>query len=235
MLLPRKNPLIDQPLVATATGTLRRSMLTIRLTLAAAVLISCTLAWSVYKGDDAIYTWAWWRGTIYSLISQQFQNTISHAKDSRLSERLKSMESERNELQSRLHKLENLMQTAKIGGWFRHIAVTRVSDEEISYEILISNTDTVENAKSSQTGNIQITVRGVDKLDPIAPEAAIAQSALRFKNVQHEIPAPQVSEAVQGKISSRAAKFLIVSVVPFDNPALAEVRIVPVGNPSRSL
>ncbi|MGV0958311.1 MAG: hypothetical protein ACOYB1_00620 [Limnohabitans sp.] len=173
-----------------------------------------------------------------TLINQQFQSNISQAKDNRLSEQITSLQSERDELQIRLQTLNKLVQSSKLDGWIRQLSVRRETDNDISYELLLANphpNTALEPQGAPPTDNsIKVAVRGIDKFDASSPELGLAQSVLRFKTTTHELTAPRVAETIKGKVSSKVAKFLIATVTPFNNPAMTEVRIIPVLEPSRS-
>lgn len=239
MLRPCKHPLIDEPLVATGSVTRRRSQWTQRFVLLAVLLLGTTWIWTVHNQDDEIYAESWLRATVATLVNRQFQDSISLAKDSRLSDQVKALQTERAEMQIRLQTLDKLVQSSKIDSWLRQLSALRETDNEISYEILVANPHSTNTKTDAQSGNqannsITVTVRGIDKFDTSAPENGLAQSVLRFKTVTHELIAPPVAETIKGKVGSKVAKFLIATVTPFNNPAMTEVRIIPVRDRSRS-
>lgn len=238
MLRPDKHPLIDQALVATDACSLRRSRWIIRFVVFATVLLCSVFLWNLFTPDETRNSDVWWRTLVTSLIKNQFNDSIDKAKFNQLSEQVKTLQTERNDLQTRLQTLDKLVQSAKINVWLRQFSVTRESDNEISYEILLANPNpgaqTADAISKPSGNNMVVTVRGIDKFDSLAPEAGLAQSISRFKTVSHELIAPQVAETLRGKLNSKAAKFLIATVIPFDNSALTEVKIIPVSDLSRS-
>ncbi|MCS6765413.1 MAG: hypothetical protein MO847_02820 [Candidatus Protistobacter heckmanni] len=237
MLRPRKHPLIDQPLIAASSSTFRRLRWTLRTVVLVALLAGGAWFWLVQNSGDEIYIDSWWRNALSDLVSRQFRENISEAKDSRMGERVKAFETERAEMQAKLQSLDKLVQASKMDGWLRQFSAKRETDNEISYELLLSNPHPGQAPPSggkAASQNIVVLVRGIDRFDLNSPETGVTQSALRFKTVKHELGAPRVAETLRGRVGSKAASFLIATVIPFDNPALTEVRIIPVGEASRS-
>ena len=231
MLAPKKNPLIDEPLVAAPAFAFRRVRRTFWLLLSLIALsLLFWLALLRSFGQD-IASETWWRDTISQAAKWQFQKNLGMGRDNGLSEQVKILEAERLEMQGSIQKLEKLVQSTRMDGWMRTFSASRVGDGDIDYEILITNPRPKSN---TPRGNISITVRGIDRFDPQNPELALAQSALRFRSMQHRIKAPEMSEAIKGRLNSKVSNFIIVTVIPFDDPALTEVSIIPVATSTRS-
>lgn len=231
MLTPKNNPLIDQALVAAPIVTFRRVRVAFWVLLTLIVL--SVLAWLALLrnfGAD-IQSEGWWRNTVVQIANWQFQKNIGLARDNGLNEQIKVFESERVEMQAKINSLEKLVKSTRMDGWLRTFSAKRSNEDEIDYEILISNPRPGPQARQ---GNVLITVRGIDRFDPQNPELALAQSALRFRSMQHKIKAPLMAEAIKGRLVSRVSNFIIVTVIPFDDPALTEVSIIPVAPFSRS-
>lgn len=241
MLRPSKHPLIDEPLIATGSVSQRRGQRTRLFFWVILSVIGIVWIWNSSVHDEATHEDSWIKATVSTFIHRQFQDSISSAKDSRLNDQVKAVQLERDQLQIRLQTLDKLVKSSKIDNWLRELSAVRENENEISYEILLAkphSTDANSNANSS-TGNlpqnrITVTVRGIDKFDGSAPEVGVAQSVLRFKTVTHELAAPAVAETIKGKASSKVAKFLIATVTPSNNPAMTEVRIIPVRERSRN-
>lgn len=231
MLTPKNNPLIDQALVAAPIVTFRRVRVAFWVLLTLIVL--SVLAWLALLrsfGAD-IQSEGWWRNTVVQIANWQFQKNLGLAHDNGLNEQIKAFESERVEMQATINSLEKLVKSTRMDGWLRTFSAKRSNDEEIDYEILISNP---RPGPQAPQGNVLITVRGIDRFDPQNPELALAQSALRFRSMQHKIKAPLMADAIKGRLVSRVSSFIIVTVIPFDDPALTEVSIIPVAPFSRS-
>jgi len=231
MLEPKKNPLIDQPLVAAPVRTFRRARTAFWL-LAGLIFLSLLVWLALLRnfGQD-IQSEGWWRNMVSQAANWQFQKNLGLGHDNGLNEQLRIFETERVEMQATIQSLEKLVQSTRMDGWLRTFSARRVGDEEIDYEILIGNP---RPGGGTLRGNIAITVRGIDLFDPQNPELALAQSTLRFRSMQHKIKAPLMAEAIKGRLASRASNFIIVTVIPFDDPALTEVSIIPIATSSRS-
>lgn len=230
MLTPKSNPLIDQVLVAAPLATFRRVKIAL-LVLLTLIALS-VLAWLALLrsfGED-IETEGWWRNTVAQVANWQFQKNLGLAHDNGLNEQIKVFEAERVEMQATIQSLEKLVKSTRMDGWLRTFSAKRANDDEIDYEILITNP---RPGPQAPQGNIAITVRGIDRFDPQNPELALAQSALRFRSMQHKIKAPLMADAIKGRLTSRVSNFIIVTVIPFDDPALTEVSIIPVAPFSR--
>ncbi|MCS6763281.1 MAG: hypothetical protein MO853_03970 [Candidatus Protistobacter heckmanni] len=139
MLRPRKLPLIDQPLIAALSSIFRRLRWTLRTVVLVALLAGGAWFWLVQNSGDEIYTDFWWRNALSDLVSRQFHENISEAKDSRMGERIKAFETERAEMQAKLQSLDKLVHVSKMDGWLRQFSAKRETDNEISYELLLSN------------------------------------------------------------------------------------------------
>lgn len=231
MLEPKKNPLIDQPLVAAPVRTFRRVRTAFWL-LAGLIFLSLLVWLALLRsfGQD-IQSEGWWRNMVSQAANWQFQKNLGLGHDNGLNEQLRTFETERVEMQATIQSLEKLVQSTRMDGWLRTFSARRVGNEEIDYEILIGNP---RPGAGTLRGNIAITVRGIDLFDPQNPELALAQSTLRFRSMQHKIKAPLMAEAIKGRLASRASNFIIVTVIPFDDPALTEVSIIPIATSSRS-
>ncbi|GEM_PF-562882 len=232
MLQPRKNPLIDQPLVAASALGFRRARVAswILIGLVALMLVSGIALLRVYGQD--IYSETWWRQAVSQLVSWQFQKNLAEGHDSRLSEHVKSFESERVDLQARIQSLERLVEGARMDGWLRTFSARRDGGGDVEYEILLANPRAGQG--EPPRGSLTITVRGIDRFDPRSPEVAISESAQRFRATRHKVAAPAVAEAIKGRLTSRISNFMIVTVVPFDDPAQTEVAVIPISTPARS-
>jgi hypothetical protein len=242
MLTPRKNPLVDQPLLAIPTRSCSRMRKTLWLLVALITLV--LLIWflltppSTQQGAEAKSSMSQSLGTmVRSLADSQFKQNLNAVRDDSLSERLKRLEAERLEMQNTILSLEKLVQGMRTEGWLRGASAKRIANGEIEYEILLSNPQANDKGNANQNnraGSISITVRGVDQFNPDKLEVALAHSAQRFKRVNHRIKIPEASEAIKGQLASRVSNFLIITVIPRDDARLAEVRILPISDASRN-
>ena len=242
MLTPRKNPLVDQPLLAIPTRSCSRMRKTLWLLVALITLV--LLIWflltppSTQQGAEAKPSMSQSLGTmVRSLADSQFKQNLNAVRDDSLSEQLKRLEAERLEMQNTILSLEKLVQGMRMEGWLRGASAKRIANGEIEYEILLSNPQANDKGNANQNnraGSISITVRGVDQFNPDKLEVALAHSAQRFKRVNHRIKIPEASEAIKGQLASRVSNFLIITVIPRDDARLAEVRILPISDASRN-
>ena len=242
MLTPRKNPLVDQPLLAIPTRSCSRMRKTLWLLVALITLV--LLIWflltppSTQQGAEANTSMSQSLGTmVRSLADSQFKQNLNAVRDDSLSEQLKRLEAERLEMQNTILSLEKLVQGMRTEGWLRGASAKRIANGEIEYEILLSNPQANDKGNANQNnraGSISITVRGVDQFNPDKLEVALAHSAQRFKRVNHRIKIPEASEAIKGQLASRVSNFLIITVIPRDDARLAEVRILPISDASRN-
>ena len=248
MLTPRKNPLVDQPLLAIPTRSCSRMRKTLWLLVALITLV--LLIWflltppSTQQGAEANTSMSQSLGTmVRSLADSQFKQNLNAVRDDSLSEQLKRLEAERLEMQNTILSLEKLVQGMRMEGWLRGASAKRIANGEIEYEILLSNphanvngnvSDKDNTNQNNRAGSISITVRGGDQFNPDKLEVALAHSAQRFKRVNHRIKIPEASEAIKGQLASRVSNFLIITVIPRDDARLAEVRILPISDASRN-
>lgn len=231
MLRPRKNPLIDQALVAAPVSVFRRLQVAFWL-LFGLILLSVLIWLALLRSfGQGIQSEGWWRNAVTQVANWQFQKNLGQGLDKGLNEQVRVLEAERVDMQSTIQSLEKLVQSTHMDGWLRTFSAHRAGNDEIAYEILITNP---KPGAAPPHGSIVITVRGIDLFDPQNPQVALAQSALRFRSMRHKINAPMLAEAIKGKLSSRISNFLIVTVIPFDDPELAEVSIIPIASSSRS-
>lgn len=231
MLTLKKNPVIDEPLVVAPVLVFRRVRRTFWILLGfIGVSLAIGLALFSHIGQDMV-TENWWRRLITQVSHWQFQQHLITGRDNELSKQIKVLEAERLEMQTTIQKLEKLVQGTRMDGWLRTFSATRINEGDIGYEILIANP---RPKSETPRGHILVTVRGIDRFDPQNPEVALAQSTLRFRTVQHKIQAPEMAEAIKGRLSSKASNFVIVTVIPFDDPALTEVSVIPIAIAQRS-
>ena len=243
MLTPRKNPLVDQPLLAVPTRSCSRMRKTVWLLVAAITLV--LLAWFLLTPQSAEPNanaaeshggiGANLREMVHQWVDRQFRNNLNAERDNTLGQRLQFLEAERVEMQSTIQSLEKLVQGMRMEGWLRGASARRVSNGEIEYEILLSNPHaSTHGNQAPPQGNISITVRGIDSFNPEKLQVALAHSAQRFKSERHRVKLPAASEAIKGRLASRASNFLIITVIPRDDATMAEVRILPISDDSRN-
>ena len=226
MLQPKKNPLIDEPLIAASAGTFRRVKTTYWVLLGIISVIVLTWVWLLKSFGEQVYTEAWWRLSISRLADWQFQKNVGLEQSSQLSENVKNLASQKAEMQTRIQTLEKLVQATQSNGFLRQFSAVRVRGEnKISYELLIAN------PKPGSKGGkkrVRIVIRGVENIDPLRPEQAISESIDKTRMRQHKIRVPEVAEAIKGRLESISAKFLIATILPFDDITKSEVIIIPI-------
>ena len=76
MLQPKKNPLIDEPLIAASAGTFRRVKTTYWVLLGIISIIILTWLWLLKSFGEQVYTEAWWRLSISRLADWQFKKNV---------------------------------------------------------------------------------------------------------------------------------------------------------------
>ena len=140
MLQPKKNPLIDEPLIAASAGTFRRVKTTYWVLLGIISVILLTWLWLLKSFGEQVYTEAWWRLSISRLADWQFQKNVGLEQSSQLSENVKNLASQKAEMQTRIQTLEKLVQATQSNGFLRQFSTVRVRGEnKISYELIIAN------------------------------------------------------------------------------------------------
>ena len=227
MLQPKKNPLIDEPLIAASAGTFRRVKTTYWILLGIITIILLTWMYLLKSFGEEVYTEEWWRLSISRVVDWQFQKNVGLEQSSQLSENVKNLASQKAEMQERIQTLEKLVQATQSNGYLRQFSAVRPSGESgVNYELLVGNPDpgVVKDKKSV----IRVIIRGVDNLDPLSPEKAISESIKRFRVVQHKIKVPEVAEAIKGRLESSVSNFIIATILPFDDVSKSEVIIVPI-------
>ena len=227
MLQPKKNPLIDEPLIAASAGTFRRVKTTYWILLGIITIIVLTWVWLLKSFGEEVYTEEWWRVSISRIVDWQFQKNVGLEQSSQLSENVKNLASQKAEMQERIQTLEKLVQATQSNGYLRQFSAVRPSGESgVNYELLVGNPNpgVVKDKKSV----IRVIIRGVDNLDPLSPEKAISESIKRFRVVQHKIKVPEVAEAIKGRLESSVSNFIIATILPFDDVSKSEVIIVPI-------
>lgn len=228
MLQPKKNPLIDEPLIAASAGTFRRVKTTYWVLLGIISIIILTWLWLLKSFGEQVYTEAWWRLSISRLADWQFKKNVGLEQSSQLSENVKNLASQKAEMQTRIQTLEKLVQATQSNGYLRQFAAIRKGTEsKISYELLIANPTPGNRQKKKR---IRVVIRGVDNIDPLRPEQAISETIGKTKMKQHRIRVPEVAEAIKGKLESPSANFLIATILPFDDIKKSEVIIIPITN-----
>ena len=227
MLQPKKNPLIDEPLIAASAGTFRRVKTTYWILLGIITIILLTWMYLLKSFGEEVYTEEWWRLSISRIVDWQFQKNVGLEQSSQLSENVKNLASQKAEMQERIQTLEKLVQATQSNGYLRQFSAIRPSGESgVNYELLVGNPDpgVIKDKKSV----IRVIIRGVDNLDPLSPEKAISESIKRFRVVQHKIKVPEVAEAIKGRLESSVSNFIIATILPFDDVSKSEVIIVPI-------
>ena len=227
MLQPKKNPLIDEPLIAASAGTFRRVKTTYWILLGIITIILFTWMYLLKSFGEEVYTEEWWRLSISRIVDWQFQKNVGLEQSSQLSENVKNLASQKAEMQERIQTLEKLVQATQSNGYLRQFSAVRPPGESgVNYELLVGNPDpgVIKDKKSV----IRVIIRGVDNLDPLSPEKAISESIKRFRVVQHKIKVPEVAEAIKGRLESSVSNFIIATILPFDDVSKSEVIIVPI-------
>ena len=108
MLQPKKNPLIDEPLIAASAGTFRRVKTTYWILLGIITIILLTWMYLLKSFGEEVYTEEWWRLSISRIVDWQFQKNVGLEQSSQLSENVKNLASQKAEMQERIQTLENL-------------------------------------------------------------------------------------------------------------------------------
>ena len=108
MLQPKKNPLIDEPLIAASAGTFRRVKTTYWILLGIITIIVLTWVWLLKSFGEEVYTEEWWRVSISRIVDWQFQKNVGLEQSSQLSENVKNLASQKAEMQERIQTLEKL-------------------------------------------------------------------------------------------------------------------------------
>ncbi|CAM8648871.1 MAG: hypothetical protein RJA17_1119 [Pseudomonadota bacterium] len=227
MLEPKKNPLIDEPLIATSAKTFERVRLIYTVLISLSVIALVAWLWLLSSFGENIYDETWWRQAISKLASQQVESSISSEQSSQLNDRVKEVTSENADIQSKLQNLERLIQATQTDVWTRKFVAWRApGSDTIQYEVLISNP--YPKKKPDPGSKIKIQVRGLDRLDPFLPEVGIQESVQRFKLSQHNISAPEIAEAVKGRLTSSISRYAVLMVLPNEDPMQTEVVIIPI-------
>jgi len=227
MLQPKKNPLIDEPLIAASAGTFKRVKTTYWVLLGIISIIVITWLWLLKSFGEEVYTEKWWRLSISRIADWQFQKNVGLEQSSQLSENVKNLASQKAEMQNRIQTLEKLVQATQSNGYLRQFSATRPPGENgVNYELLVGNPN--PGAESTKNKSIRVIIRGVDNLDPLSPEKAISESIKRFRVAQHKIKVPEVAEAIKGRLESAVSNFLIATILPFDDVTKSEVIIIPI-------
>ncbi len=231
MLEPKKNPLIDEQLIATSAKTFERVRLIYTTLISLCVILLITWLWLLSSFGENIYDEGWWRQAISKLASQQIESSISSEQSSQLNDRVKEVTSENADIQSKLQNLERLIQATQTDVWTRKFVAWRAPGSDvIQYEVLISNP--YPKKKPAAGSKIRLQVRGLDRLDPAGPEAGVQESVQRFKLSQHTIEAPEIADAVKGKLVSSISRYAVLIVIPNDDQTQSEVVIIPIAERS---
>jgi hypothetical protein len=226
VLEPKKNPLIDEQLIATSAKTFERVRLIYTTLISLCVILLITWLWLLSSFGENIYDEGWWRQAISKLASQQIESSISSEQSSQLNDRVKEVTSENADIQSKLQ-----IQATQTDVWTRKFVAWRApGSDTIQYEILISNP--YPKKKPAAGSKIRLQVRGLDRLDPAGPELGVQESVQRFKLSQHTIEAPEIADAVKGKLVSAISRYAVLIVIPYDDQAQSEVVIIPIAERS---
>lgn len=219
MLRPRKNPLVDGPLIVTP----RRHLHAWRWAAAAlaSILVLGLLLWPRPNGRSDLPNEVWWRQLVSTLAFRQFTQSVNLTTHEELKQRLAQVESERHSLAERLVDAERIVRDDQLGQRLRQV-VARRKGRDIAYEIL------VRTPEGAAPGRLSIEVAAIDLPDPGPSGIQPPTHTLPVGQVaKRDVAAPKVAETFQGALTSAASHVLVV-VRPHGKPALAEAAIVPV-------
>lgn len=220
MLRPRKNPLIDGPVVASTGQRLRRWQLAC-LALAGLCLALITAWPSSQTPATDVPDEVWWRRLISSIALKRLVQDVDVSAASEMKQRLAQLEAERVSLSERLAEADRLLKIDRSQQRLSQV-VARRKGSEISFEILLRKPPggspgdrlaldvmAIRNPVTSSGGKVATLPLDVDRSTRLA------------------VRSPKVAETLQGRLSSGASHLLVV-LSPAGNPSQTEALLVPV-------
>jgi len=220
VLRPRKNPLIDGPVVVSNGQRLRRWQLAcLGLALLAAALLA---SWpsAPPPAGDAVPDEVWWRHLVSSIAIQRLVQTVDVSAAGEMKHRLAELEAERVSLSERLAEAERLLKIDRSQQRLSQV-VARRKGKEIGFEILLRT------PPGGSPGD-RLTL---DVLAVRAPAATGGRSNTLPLDVDRStrlaVRSPKVAETIQGRLAS-GASHLMVMLSPAGNASQTEALLVPV-------
>lgn len=220
MLRPRKNPLIDGPLVVNASRRLRRWQV-------ACIAFACVcgvlmVSWPSQKNFGAdIPDEVWWRHLISSIALKQLLQNVDNSASHEMKQRLAQLEAERVSLTERLTDAERLLKNDRSRQRLGQV-VARRTGGEIGFEILLRSPP-----GTSPGDRLSVVVMGVRNPGGAGEGSRGGVSLDVDKSTRLTVRSPKVAETLQGKLSS-GASHLLVMVSPASDASQTEALLVPV-------
>lgn len=220
MLQPRKNPLIDGPVVVSAGRRLRRWQ--IACAALAALSITLIAGWpSAQAPATEVPDEVWWRRLISSIAIQRLVQNVDVSAAEEMKQRLARLEAERVSLTERLAEADRLLKIDRSQQRLSQV-VARRKGNEIGFEILLRT------PPGGSPGD-RMT------LDVMAVRNPVANSGGRVTSLPLDVDrstrlavrSPKVAETIQGRLNS-GASHLLVMLSPAGNASQSEALLVPV-------
>jgi len=221
MLRPRKNPLVDGPLLVGSPSRLRRWRL-ISLLLGG-IVIALVFSWpKPQPGKDEVPDEVWWRRLVSHIALQRLVKNVDASAVEEMRQKLAQSEAERVSLSERLAEAGKLLEIDRSKQRLSQV-VARKDAREITFEILLRT----PNGESPGT-RLSIEVMAIK--DPASGMSATRTSTLALdvvRSTRLAVVAPKVAETLQGRIPS-GASHLLVMLTPAGNATQTEALMVPV-------
>jgi len=225
MLRPRRNPLIDGPVVVNAAQRLWRW----RIATAVSVIMVFALlaAWpTTQPNPDTIPDEVWWRRLISNVAAKRLAKEVDTSAADQMKQRVAQLEADRISLSDRLAEAEKLLDVDRSQQRLRQV-VARRDGAEIAFEILLGT------PRGGIPGaRLSVTVVALNDVPAAMPVNRSDPLALNVdRSTRLSVLSPRVAETLQGRLASNAP-YLLVMLSPADTDKQTEALLVPV-DPSR--
>jgi hypothetical protein len=221
MLRPRKNPLVDGPLLVGSPSRLRLWRL-ISLLLGG-VVIALVFFWpKMQASKNEIPDEVWWRRLVSRIALQRLVKNVDASAVDEMRQKLAQSEAERVSLSERLAEAGKMLEIDRSKQRLSQV-VARKDGGAITFELLLRT----PNGESPGT-RLSIQVMAIN--DPSSGKSSTRTSTLALdvvRSTRLAVAAPKVAETLQGRIPS-GASHLLVMLTPAGDTTQTEALMVPV-------
>ncbi|NBU59902.1 MAG: hypothetical protein EBS23_09140 [Betaproteobacteria bacterium] len=221
MLRPRKNPLIDGPVIVGDGQRLRRWQAAC--IVLAALSAALVVGWpsTPTSNGQAVPDEVWWRRLISSIAIQRLAQSVDVSAAGEMKQRLAQLEAERVTLSERLAEAERLLKIDRSQQRLSQVVAQR-KGKEIGFEVLLR-------APSGSSPGERLTLDIMAVRNPVASNnSRIAALPLDIdRSTRLGVRSPKVAETIQGRLYS-GASHLLVMLSSTTNASQTEALLVPV-------
>lgn len=220
MLRPRKNSLIDGPVVVSGARSLRQWRLALAVLLV--VVVALAFAWpSSQPQTRKLPDEVWWRLLISNIAAKRLVHDVDSSAADQMKQRVSELESERIALTERLSEANQLLNVDRSQQRVFQVVARQVGGD-IAYEILLRT------PPGSDPGiRLSISVMAINNPSATAINRSNTLALDIPRSTQLAVPSPKVAETLQGRLRSDASH-LLVMLSPVGDASETEALLVPV-------